>query len=65
VRLIADLGQAEGSFSTLAPKGLLRVNLQRTLARYLVVPAWPGFLARPHVIILPNSFEGMEHVIRG
>lgn len=46
VRLIADMEEAEGSFSNLAPKGLLRVNLQGTLARYFVVPALPGFLAR-------------------
>lgn len=46
VRLIADMEEAEGSFSNLAPKGLLRVNLQGTLARYFVVPALPAFLAR-------------------
>jgi DNA-binding transcriptional LysR family regulator len=46
VRLLADLDEAEGSFHNLAPKGLLRVNLQGTLARYFVVPALPGFLAR-------------------
>ncbi|MBW0450380.1 LysR family transcriptional regulator [bacterium M00.F.Ca.ET.228.01.1.1] len=46
VRLIADLEEAEGSFSNLAPKGLLRVNLQGTLARHFIVPALPAFLAR-------------------
>ncbi|WP_027800561.1 LysR family transcriptional regulator [Paraburkholderia dilworthii] len=46
VRLIADMEDAEGSFSNLAPKGLLRVNLQGTLARHFVVPALPAFLAR-------------------
>jgi DNA-binding transcriptional LysR family regulator len=38
--------EAEGSFRNEAPKGLLRVNLQGTLARHFVVPALPGFLAR-------------------
>jgi DNA-binding transcriptional LysR family regulator len=46
VRLIADMEEAEGSFSNLAPKGLLRVNMQGTLARHFVVPALPAFLAR-------------------
>lgn len=46
VRLIADLEEAEGAFRDTAPKGLLRVNLQGTLARHFVVPALPDFLAR-------------------
>ncbi|MFG6729429.1 LysR substrate-binding domain-containing protein [Burkholderia pseudomallei] len=46
VRLIADLEEAEGAFRAAAPRGLLRVNLQGTLARYFVVPALPDFLAR-------------------
>jgi DNA-binding transcriptional LysR family regulator len=46
VRLIADLEEAEGSFKHAEPKGLLRVNLQGTLARHFVVPALPAFLER-------------------
>lgn len=46
VRLLADLDEAEGAFCDAAPKGLLRVNLQGTLARHFVVPALPAFLAR-------------------
>lgn len=46
VRLLADLEEAEGAFRNEAPKGLLRVNLQGTLARHFVVPALPAFLAR-------------------
>src|ERR1700761_2383946 len=45
VRLLADLEEAEGSFRNTAPKGLLRVNLQGTLARFFVAPALPEFLA--------------------
>ncbi|WP_133650383.1 LysR family transcriptional regulator [Paraburkholderia flava] len=44
VRLIADLEEAEGAFRHAAPKGLLRVNLQGTLARHFVMPALPEFL---------------------
>ncbi len=46
VRLLADMEEAEGLFRHAAPKGLLRVNLQGTLARHFVVPALPDFLAR-------------------
>jgi DNA-binding transcriptional LysR family regulator len=46
VRLIADLEEAEGSFRHTAPKGLLRVNLQGTLARHFVMPGLPAFLER-------------------
>lgn len=44
VRLIADMEEAEASFRNVAPKGLLRVNVQGTLARHYVVPALPTFL---------------------
>jgi len=46
VRLLADLGEMESVFSRAAPAGLLRVNLQPTLARRVVMPALPAFLAR-------------------
>jgi DNA-binding transcriptional LysR family regulator len=46
VRLIADMEEAEGSFRHVAPKGLLRVNLQGTLAKNFVVPALPDFIAQ-------------------
>lgn len=54
VRLIADMEEAEGSFKNTAPKGLLRVNLQGTLARHFVVPALPDFL---------TQFPGIELTI--
>ena len=46
LRLLADMEEAEESFRNTAPKGLLRVNLQGTLARHFVVPALPAFLQR-------------------
>lgn len=46
VRLVADMEEAEGSFRHVAPKGLLRANLQGTLARHFVAPALPAFIAR-------------------
>lgn len=46
VRLLADLDEAEDAFRGSEPAGLLRVNLQPTLARHFVFPALPAFLAR-------------------
>jgi DNA-binding transcriptional LysR family regulator len=46
IRLIADLEEAESAFGKAAPQGLLRVNLQGTLAKHFVVPALPDFVAR-------------------
>lgn len=46
VGLLADLEEADGLFRQAEPKGLLRVNLQGTLALRFVVPALPAFLAR-------------------
>ena len=46
VRLVADLEEAEGSFRNVAPKGLLRVNVQGTLAKHFVVPALADFVAK-------------------
>ncbi|WP_144150256.1 LysR family transcriptional regulator [Paraburkholderia sp. BCC1885] len=46
VRLVADLEEAEGSFRDVAPKGLLRANVQGTLAKNFVVPALPEFVAQ-------------------
>ncbi len=46
VGLLADLEEADGLFRHAVPKGLLRVNLQGTLARRFVVPALPAFFAR-------------------
>jgi DNA-binding transcriptional LysR family regulator len=65
VRLIADLEEAEGSFSNLAPKGLLRVNVQGTLARHFVVPALPGFLARfPEIELMIGEDDRLVDLVR-
>ncbi|MES2945046.1 MAG: LysR family transcriptional regulator [Pseudomonadota bacterium] len=46
LRLLADMEEAESAFRDVKPKGLLRVNLQGTLACRFVVPALPDFLHR-------------------
>lgn len=65
VRLIADLDEAEGAFANLAPKGLLRVNMQGTLARYFVVPALPAFLARfPGIELMLGEDDRLVDLVR-
>jgi DNA-binding transcriptional LysR family regulator len=43
--LIADLEDAEGAFGGGKPKGLLRLEVQGTLARHFLLPNLPGFFA--------------------
>jgi len=73
VRLIADLEEAEGSFRHAEPKGMLRVNLQGTLARHFVMPGLPAFLERHKQIelhigeddrLVDLVREGVDCVIR-
>lgn len=44
IRILGELEEADGLFRPCAPKGLLRVNLQGTLARMFVISALPGFM---------------------
>jgi DNA-binding transcriptional LysR family regulator len=41
--LIAELEDAESAFGGARPKGLLRVEVQGTLARHFLLPSLPGF----------------------
>lgn len=44
VRLLADLEEADNAFRDTRPKGLLRANLQGTLAKHFIVPALGQFM---------------------
>ena len=44
--ILADIEEAEGAFAGAKPKGLLRVDVQGTLARHFLMPGLPRFLAR-------------------
>ena len=44
--ILDDVEEAEGAFSGAQPKGLLRIEVQGTLARHFLLPGLPGFLAR-------------------
>ncbi|WP_250474229.1 LysR family transcriptional regulator [Caballeronia sp. GAFFF1] len=65
VRLIQDLEEAEGSFRHAEPKGLLRVNLQGTLARRFIVPALPAFLERyPQIELHVGEDDRLVDLVR-
>jgi DNA-binding transcriptional LysR family regulator len=55
--LIADLEDAEGAFGGAKPKGLVRLEVQGTLARHFLLPNLPGFFAEYPDIEL-NISEG-------
>jgi len=65
VRLLADLDEAEDAFRGSEPAGLLRVNLQPTLARYFVIPALPAFLARyPRIQLHVGEDDRLVDLVR-
>jgi DNA-binding transcriptional LysR family regulator len=65
VRLLADLDEAEDAFRGSEPAGLLRVNLQPTLARYFVFPALSGFLARyPRIQLHVGEDDRLVDLVR-
>jgi DNA-binding transcriptional LysR family regulator len=65
VRLVADMEEAESSFRHVAPKGLLRVNMQGTLARHFVVPALPAFLAQyPEIELQIGEDDRLVDLVR-
>jgi len=76
VRLLADLDAVEADFreAAVVPKGRLRIDLASSLARRVLIPALPAFLARyPEVqldIGTSDRFidlvqEGVDCVLRG
>ena len=65
VRLLADLDEADNAFRHVSPKGLLRVNLQGTLARHFVVPALDDFMARyPDISLYVGEDDRLVDMVR-
>ncbi|MNQ13410.1 HTH-type transcriptional regulator DmlR [compost metagenome] len=65
VRLLADLEEADGAFLNTAPKGLLRVNPQGTLAKYFLMPGLPGFLERyPDIVLHLGEDDRLVDLVR-
>jgi len=73
LNILDDIQEAEGAFSGAEPSGLLRVDVQGTIARHYLLPALPEFLARYPKIELAMSetdrwvdpvHEGFDCVLR-
>lgn len=65
LRLLTDLEEAESSFRDAPPKGLLRVNLQGTLARHFVMPALGEFLAQyPDITLHVGEDDRLVDLVR-
>src|ERR1700754_2222660 len=63
--LIADLEDAEGAFGGAKPKGLLRLEVQGTLARHFLVPSLPKFFEEyPDIPISMSDTEPCVRLIR-
>jgi DNA-binding transcriptional LysR family regulator len=63
--LIADLEDAEGAFGGGKPKGLLRLEVQGTLARHFLLPNLPGFFAEfPDIEINMSESDRWIDLIR-
>jgi len=73
IHLLAELEDAEHAFRSVAPKGILRINLYGTLAKYFIIPALPDFMTRyPDIeLVLSEAdrlvdlvHEGVDCVVR-
>ena len=63
--LISDLEDAEGAFGGAKAKGLLRLEVQGTLARHFLLPNLPGFLAEyPEIEINMSESDRWIDLIR-
>ena len=63
--LIADLEDAEGAFGGAKPKGVLRLEVQGTLARHFLLPNLPGFIAEyPDIEINMSESDRWIDLIR-
>jgi DNA-binding transcriptional LysR family regulator len=65
LNLIADLEDAEGAFAGTKPKGLLRLEVQGTLARHFMLPGLPAFFATyPDIEIAMSESDRWVDIVR-
>lgn len=65
VRLLAELAEMESVFNRTEPSGLLRVNLQPALAKHVLAPALPDFLARyPGIVLQIGEGDRLVDLVR-
>ena len=63
--ILDDVEDAEGAFSGAAPRGLLRIDVQGTLARHFLFPGLPRFLEQyPEIEIAMSERDRWVDVIR-
>jgi DNA-binding transcriptional LysR family regulator len=63
--ILDDIEDAEGAFSGAVPKGMLRVEVQGTLARHFLMPGLPEFLSNyPEIQIVMSESDRWVDVVR-
>ena len=63
--ILDDVEDAEGAFNGAVPKGLLRVEVQGTLARHFLMPALPQFFERyPEIELAMSESERWVDIVR-
>ena len=63
--ILDDVEDAEGAFSGAVPKGLLRVEVQGTIARHFLMPALPQFFERyPEIELAMSESERWVDIVR-
>jgi DNA-binding transcriptional LysR family regulator len=65
VSILADVESAEGAFLGVRPSGVLRIDVQGTLARHFLLPHLPAFLAEhPALEISMSETERWIDIVR-
>jgi DNA-binding transcriptional LysR family regulator len=63
--ILDDVEDAEGAFNGAVPKGLLRVEVQGTLARHFLIPGLPQFFERyPEIELAMSESERWVDIVR-
>lgn len=63
--LLSDLEEAEGAFAGVRPRGVLRVEVQGTLARHFMLPGLPRFFAEyPEIELHMSESDRWVDVVR-
>lgn len=65
VAILDDVEDAEGAFSSTKPKGMLRIEVQGTLARHFLMPGLPDFFAQyPDIEITMSERDRYVDIVR-
>lgn len=65
IAIIDDIEDAEGAFGGTKPKGMLRIEVQGTLARHFLMPGLPDFFVQyPDIEITMNEGDRYVDIVR-